>query len=231
MEKDNILQLNEQENQIFKQEIIENEDLSLKDIFITGLIAISSILLYLLMVNHKKHQSEIMSLKDENRELKEFNLKKELKLIKVEIDKSDSLDIVIKSKLNELIDENVDIDESVERELQNVMQLFKAGHLHEANFGLVKILENQLSAKYDNDVNFTLWCKNNKKNKPTFAIHLEYAKFIKFVNQDEYLHLQGLKETRNVNAHEIGIEKDPQFMFCSIIMSFHFINKLSKKIV
>ena len=177
--------------------------------------------------------NEIDFLKDDNRKLKNFDLKRELKSIKEKVDKSNDLDLVIKSKLNELVDElvdeNVDIDEPIERELQSIMHLYEDGHLNEANFGLVKILENQLSSKYDNDVNFSLWCKNNKKNKPTFGIYLDFALHVKFIEQDEYWHLRGLKETRNVNAHEIGYIKEPQFMFGSIIMSFHFINKLSKK--
>jgi hypothetical protein len=229
MKKDYIIQLKDQDMESSKSENSENEDLSLKDAFIVGLIALSGILIYLLIVNHKKHQSEIKSLKDEKRDLKEFNLKKELKIIKVEIDKSDSLDKAIKSKLNELIDENVDIDEPVEKELQNSMKLYKDGNLQEANFGLVKIIENQLSIKYKNDVDFSIWLKKKKKNDPSFGVYLEYAMEMRFVEKDEYLHLKGLKESRNITAHEIGKMKDPQFIFCSIIMSFHFINKLSRK--
>jgi hypothetical protein len=134
----------------------------------------------------------------------------------------DNLKVGIKQQLTSLIVQYQVFDQNVTNELLNAVSLVENKHSDAAAFSLSKIIEQQLVYIVTKDIEFMA---SQKKNL-TFHECLEYAKSKKILNSEEHQFAKGLKEFRNIEAHEINIKRKDSFSFAALITGASLISKI-----
>lgn len=208
---------------------------------ILGLLAAAGIVTLWLMYDREKNKNTGLKkqnddLKKKNNQLEFHNLAYRQKMTELEemIENSDQIEDSLKEKLNELISTYKDIDEKVSTELISAMALIEAKQTTKAAFSLAKIVENLLEEKYQQSEGFKQFVKDNNKGKskkPTFHDYLEYAKEKKDLTQDQYYFAKGLKEIRNEEGHELGVEKETNWIQSAFLIGIGLILKLGQKVL
>lgn len=145
------------------------------------------------------------------------DLKGEVKEI---IEKKDDLSEDVKNQLKSLIEEYKDIDEKVTNELLSVTNLMEIKEETKAIMSLAKIIENLLKKIYKED--------NELKNNARFVDLIEHAKKKKLLDKDEYHFLNGVREIRNEEAHNLDIKKGLNIVKTSILVGVSIIFKLGQ---
>lgn len=146
-------------------------------------------------------------------------LLKEAKIseLQKQIDEKDDLNIEIKTKLTELIQNNKDVDPKVANELVQIVTLLEVKQDTSAILKLTKILENLLKVFFKNDLNLkNLTIQNGRKN-PTFADYLEHARNENVISKEDYYLLLVMKSIRNEEAHELAVVKHKSKIFAAFI--------------
>jgi hypothetical protein len=208
---------------------------------IIGLLALAGIIALWLMYDlEKKKNNELIKytdfLKKRSTQLEIFNLAYKEKMNELEkmLMNSDKIEDSLKSKLKELIHSYKNIDEKISNELISAMALIEAKETIKAAFSLAKIVEKLLEEKYKNSEDFKQFAKDfnhGKAKKPTFHDYLEYAKTKKDIEHDQYYFAKGLKEIRNQEGHELGVQKEANWIQSAFLIGIGLILKLGQKII
>lgn len=189
-----------------------------------GAILILAIIAYFL-IEKRKREDELIESKERERKLGQENkalrnivseLKEEVNEI---IDKKDELSEDVKKQLKSLIEEYKDIDEKVTNELLSVTALIEIKENTKAIMGLAKIIENLLKKIYKGD--------SELKSNPRFADLIEHAKKKKLIEKDEYHFLNGVREVRNEEAHNLAVQKGINIISTSLLIGVSIIFKLA----
>jgi myosin heavy subunit len=190
----------------------------------SGAILFLAIIAYFL-IEKRKREDELLESQDRERKLGNENkalrnivsdLKEEVNEI---IDKKDELPEDVKKQLKSLIDEYKDIDEKVTNELLSVTALIEIKENTKAIMGLAKIIENLLKRIYKGD--------NKLKSNPRFVDLIEHAKKEKLIEKDEYHFLNGVREIRNEEAHNLSVQKGINIVSTSMLIGVSIIFKLA----
>lgn len=213
-----------------------------KDVVIIGglIVAAGLVTLWLLYDKEKNKNAGLKKqnddLKKKNTHLEFSNLTYQQKMSDLEnmIENSDQIQDSLKEKLHELISTYKNIDEKVSTELISAMALIEAKQTTKAAFSLAKIVESLLKEKYQESEGFKQFVKNNnngKSKKATFHDYLEYAKEKKELTQDQFYFAKGLKEIRNEEGHELGVEKETGWIQSAFLIGIGLILKLGQKVL
>lgn len=165
-------------------------------------------------------------LADENKVLKNMvtDLKSEVKEI---IDNKDELPENIKAQLRELIEEYKDIDQKITNELLSVTALIEIKENTKAILSLTKIIENLLKQLYSKDNKSE---ETSKLKIPRFVDLINYAKSRGFIEKDEFHFLNGIREVRNEEAHNLNVKKEGNIISTSFLIGISLIFKLAGKL-
>ena len=189
-----------------------------------GAILIFAIIAYFL-IEKRKREDELLENKEREKKLGQENkalrnivsdLKEEVNEI---IDKKDELPEDVKNQLKSLIEEYRNIDEKVTNELLSVTALLEIKENTKAIMGLAKIIESLLKKIYTGD--------KELKSNPRFVDLIEHAKKKKLIEKDEYYFLNGVREIRNEEAHNLAVQKRINIISTSLLIGVSMIFKLA----
>lgn len=180
-----------------------------------GLLALI-VILYLL-ANRKRQDEEILDLQNENRLYKEAL--QQLKNHLTEMYNEQDLGEQAKKELNELIEQYQDIDEKIVLELGSISNLMKSKEESKAVMAMAKILENVFKRLFEDDESFS-----GRKN---FANFIKHAKEKGIINKKEAHFLDGIREMRNQEAHEVGVDKKQKITKAALSIGMQLALKLS----
>lgn len=186
------------------------------------LVALGLVAYFLTEWISRKNKSE-KKLKNENQALR--NLLSELQEEVTEIIESkDDLNEEVKNKLRELVLEYEDLDEKVTNELLRVTSLIEIKEETKAILSLTKIIENLLKQIYKGDEEFE--SKYPGKKEPRLYDLIEHAKSENLLEKDEYHFLNGIREIRNQEAHELDVKKDWSIVLSALFTGIGLVSKL-----
>lgn len=189
-----------------------------------GAIILLAIIAYFL-IEKRKREDELSESRDNEDRLSKENaalrnivtdLKDEVKEI---IDKKDELSEEVKGQLKALIEEYKDIDEKVTNELLSVTSLIEIKEETKAIMGLAKIIENLLKKIYKDD--------SELNSNPRFIDLINHAKNKNLIERDEYHFLNGVREIRNEEAHNLAVKKGYNIVSTSLLIGVTIIFKLA----
>ncbi len=202
-----------------------------KDNLIIGgitLLVIAIIAYYL--IEKRKREDDLKESLDREKSISQENkvLKKMIDELKSEvneiIDNKDELPREIKNQLKNLIEEYKDIDEKVTNELLSVTALIEIKEETKAILSLAKIIENLLKRIYKEDPELSSQTKGRHLN---FSDYINHAHRNNILGKDEFHFLNGVREVRNEEAHEIGVRKERNILYTSMLIGVAIIIKLS----
>lgn len=156
-----------------------------------------------------------------------------LRLIKDSIENSDQITSEIKRQLKKLVDEYKNIDHEISRELATALSIINAGEEEKGIGCLSIIIEKMLKAKYIKNTAFSAWLKNEKKKtvkKATQADLIEYARFDKLINQEEYHFANTVRTLRNGTFHEAGKKLPWNYSKASLLIGVELVLKIGRKL-
>lgn len=119
-----------------------------------------------------------------------------------------NLDIPLETRkeLNELVSQFQHTNEDIAGELASALAIIDAKQYSAAAEKFAKILENILKKQFENDTDFDTYVRGNG-NRKDFATHIKYAKQQNLLNAAEQSFIDGLRLTRNGEAHELNNEQ------------------------
>lgn len=141
------------------------------------------------------------------------------------IDSKQELPLNVKQNVKQLIEGYQNLDNKIVKELLWVNSLIEIGEYQKANLSLANITENLLKKICKNNIAFKEQFRNKKR--PVFADYINFANEKNIVAIEEYHFLNGIREIRNEETHEIGTEKDINIILSSFFSSFAIISKLN----
>jgi uncharacterized membrane-anchored protein YhcB (DUF1043 family) len=158
--------------------------------------------------------------------------KKTSKILQLEAEIQENKHITedIKRRLKDLVANSTELDEDVAKELIQISALFEIKQETKAIAGLAKIIENLLRRLYDDDPKFKEKMTRSKKDTPSFADYLDYAKDDKVINPEDYHLISVLRLIRNEESHELNIIKERSRITASFIAGLAFIITLTNLI-
>jgi uncharacterized membrane-anchored protein YhcB (DUF1043 family) len=153
------------------------------------------------------------------------NIKKNIKIkeLQKEIDDNDDLNLEIKKKLSELIQNNKEIDPKVANELTQMVTLLEVKQDTSAVLKLNKVIENLLKELYKGDAELKELAKTHGRKNPVFADYLEHAKIKKVISTEDYHLLSVMKGIRNDEAHELAVHPHKAKIFAAFISGLSLI--------
>lgn len=193
----------------------------------SGAIILLAIIVYF-FVEKKKREDELIESRDREQKLDRENtalrnvvtdLKDEVNEI---IDRKDELPKEVKSQLKSLIEEYKDIDEKVTDELLSVKALIDMKEEAKAIMNLAKIIENLLKKIYKGD--------RELKSNPRFFELIDHAEKKNLIEKDEYYFLNGMREIRNQEAHNLSVKKGFNIASTSFLIGLSIILKLARTV-
>jgi hypothetical protein len=134
--------------------------------------------------------------------------KNKIKFLEDKLDEANELTEEVKTKLQQLIENNSDIDEEVKTELVNIAALIEIKQESKAVFTLAKIIENLLKRLYKGDEELKARVKSKNRRTPTFEDYLEFAKDKNVISKEDYHLISALKIMRNKEAHDLVTTKE-----------------------
>lgn len=193
------------------------------------LVVIAGIVIYLI-TEHKKKNREIDELKKKNKKLYDsLNVQNEfLKMqqeINLDIIEKNELTDEIKEQLKKLVDEYKGINEDITTELLRVSAFIDIKAELKAIETLVKIIENLLKELYSENEEFS-----TKYKRPRLVDYIEFAKSENKISKDEFHFINGLREIRNEEAHELNVQKEKNWIISAFLTSISVIVKLGTMI-
>jgi len=192
-----------------------------------SIILAIAIIAYFILEKQKREQELLESEKGRKREKQEnialrnivVNLKNEVNEI---IDTKEELSEDIKGQLKSLIDEYKDVDEKVTTELLSVTNLLEMKEETKAIMSLAKIIEDLLKKIYKDD--------DDLRRNPRFVDLINHAKDKNLIENDEFHFLNGVRQIRNQEAHEVGVKKNSNIISSSLLIGVSMIFKLGKTV-
>lgn len=190
-----------------------------------GAALVLAIIAYLILENRKREDELSESLERERQVSKQntamTNVVKNLKFeINEIIEKKDDLSSEVKKQLKSLVEEYQDIDEKVTNELLTVSTLIEMREESKAIMVMAKIIENLLKRIYSNDIELPA--------KPSFFDLIKFAKQQDLIEKDEFHFINGLREIRNDEAHNLSIKKNNNIAASSMLIGVSIIFKFAK---
>lgn len=174
---------------------------------------------------------ENRELRDENDELLKDNRKNKAQLDEIlkMIESDEEIDLSVRKKLSDIIQQYKTIDPDIAAELGTAANLIKSKEHSQAAFSLAKVVENLLKDKYKNDSSFQTFLTNEsgKKRREGFNEYLDFAKASGHINKEQLLYAKGLKEIRNQVGHQNNVRKDSSWIHTAFYTGIGLILKLS----
>lgn len=158
------------------------------------------------------------------------NIKKASKIneLQKEIDDNLDLNVEIKTKLTELIQNNHEVDPKIANELAQMVTLLEVKQDTSAILKLAKVIENLLKELYKGDVELKELAKTNGRKSPVFADHIEHARNKKIISSEDYHLVSVMKSIRNDEAHELAVDKHKSKIFAAFISGLGLVLMLCK---
>lgn len=188
-----------------------------------GGLLVLAIVIYIIIERRKEEEDLLeknrQNLSTENNMLKKhiLNLNHEIKEL---IDTKEELPKEVKSKLKALVDEYKGIDEKMANELLSVNALLDMKEETTAVMKLAKIIENLLKKIYKDDADL--------RSNPRFVDLINHAKHKNLIEKEEYHFLNGIREIRNEEAHNLAVKKSKNIISSSLSIGIFMIFKFSK---
>lgn len=145
-----------------------------------------------------------------------------LSLLQEFLRKQKELPKSVLEQLDNLRDNYSGTNKKIDLELTRIQELIVNGHNEIAIEKLTKIVENVLSKKFEKEGKTT----ERKKCKSLHAM-LEKAKEFEWIGKSEFHFSLFLKEERNKEAHELGVEFEKNWQTVSFLGGIELIYKLS----
>jgi hypothetical protein len=155
--------------------------------------------------------------------------KKKITELEKEIEDNDKLNIEIKKRLIDFINNYKGTESKVVGELEQILKLIESKQEPKAILSLAKIIENLLKDLYKADPEFKAFPKL-AKTRVVFADYIEFAKHKKIINNEDYHLLSVLKIIRNEEAHELDVKKEKSRIVACFLAGISFIILLYKLI-
>lgn len=199
-----------------------------KNLF-TGLGIIASIIIIWLFIDRKKKKKKIAHLEKASKDLIKSHdeVSLELDSLKRIVEANDEIDDALKAQIFSLVETQHEMDEKISNELRSAMIMLEVNEPNKTVFSLVKIIENLLRRIYADNSEFADFLRNNGRRRPVLADYLEFAKKDGLIKNDEYNIARGLKDIRNKEGHQLGVNYEKNWIFSAILMSICLISKLS----
>jgi hypothetical protein len=166
----------------------------------------------------RKAELELINSQSENKALKNIVIELKIEVSSI-IDSKSELSTDLRKQLNTLIEDYKNIDEKITNELVSINSLLEIKEETRAILSLAKIIENLLKKLYKDD-------QEVKKNAK-FSDLINHAKSKKIFNKEEVHFLNGIREIRNQEAHEVGVKKEMNIVLASILSGVAILFKLS----
>lgn len=203
--------------------------------FLIGVGAIVlGVIIYFIIQKDKidKLETKNKSLEDnnDNLDIENHNLKEHIKTLHSEIneiiEQQHDLSESVKKELKKLIENYQNIDEEIRNELISANALMEIKQDSKATLSLVKIIENLFKKIYNNNEEFNAKYSKSK----VLDNYIEFAKEKEHLTKDEYHFMKGVKELRNKEAHKPGVKLSELLGATAILIGLQLIFKLSRLI-
>src|SRR5579875_3372328 len=147
------------------------------------------------------------------------NERKKQKLLELEreIAENENLNLEIKKRLTELIQNNQEVEPKVANELSQIAALLDIKQDTTAIVKLAKIIENLLKELYKGNPALKEVASKNGRKSAVFTDYLECAKNERLITTEDWHLLSVMKIIRNEEAHELDIKKEKSKVFAAFI--------------